>query len=285
MTSAEYHRPRTLAGALQLSRQLHGARFIAGGTDLLVQMRAGTCRPAALISLRSIPELASVTVDDTGARIGAAVPLAALLADTDLCERFAVLAQAMARVGSAQIRSSATIGGNLVNASPVADTAPPLIALGAPVCIAGQDGVRELPLESFFQGPGICALRQGEVLTEVVLPAADPGARGMFLRQERVYMDLAQASVAVVLRAEGDRVVDCRIVAGGVAPMPLRLHSTEAVLRGEVITSETLDRARTTAEAEVRPISDIRATEAYRLHLVGVFVHRAVRTLAFGAVP
>ena len=191
----------------------------------------------------------------------------------------------MRRLGSVQIRNAATIGGNLANASPCADTAPPLIALGASARIAGRSGARACALEDFFKAPGESAAAPDELLTALALPPPRAGWRSRFLRQQRVYMDLAQASVAVAIELDGDACVDLRIVAGAVAPTPLRLRDAEAVLRGQRITPALLERARAVAAAEVRPISDVRASEAYRRHLVGVFVRRAVRDLVSGETP
>ncbi len=282
MKPCVYHRPQTLDEALILARQHAGARFIAGGTDLLVQMRAGRHNPDALISLRSIPELSGVSVDETGVRIGAATPVVEILANEAINAWYPVLIGALRRLGSAQIRSTATIGGNLVNASPLADSAPPLIAVDATVSVAGKDGVRTGTIEDFFHGPGACDASRDEVVTEIALPMPHVDARGAFLRKERVHMDLALASVAIVLRMEGDICADIRIVAGAVAPVPLRLRETEAVLRGERV-SERITAARSVAEAEVRPITDVRSTESYRRHIVGAFVRRGVLSLAGGA--
>jgi carbon-monoxide dehydrogenase medium subunit len=278
MNPCDYHRPRTLAEALRLKASIPGSRYIAGGTDLLVKMRQGALRPSALISLRSIPELNGIEVGLT-TRIGALTPLADVLEHPLVRERYPLLVQAIERMANVQVRNSATFGGNLCNASPCADTAPPLLVLGASFCIAGPQGERTLPIEEFHAGVGETRLRPGEILEEVRLERPAPNARGLFQKLGRVRVDLSLASVALLLELEGERCAGARVAAGAVANVPLRLRRVESLLEGQRITPELARRAREIAAADVAPISDVRASEGYRRHIVGVFVERGIETL------
>ena len=274
-----YHRPGTLAEALELMAGEPGARFVAGRTDLMVRIRDGSLRPASLVSLRNIPELSGVTLGDDGARIGAATPIGDLATDAGLMSSYRVLVEAARALGSVQIRNAATIGGNLCNASPCADTAPPLLVTEATVRIVGPDGERELPIEEFFTGPGLTRLGRDEILAEIKIPPQAPGVRATFLKKGRVAMDLSQVSVAVLLDSDGGSCVRARVAAGSVAPRPIRLREVEAVLEGGALDDARIARAREVAQGEVQPITDVRATAEYRRHMSGVLVQRAVEAL------
>jgi len=280
--ACDYHRPTTLDEAWTLAARTPGARFIAGGTDVMVRIREGKVRPPALISLRAIADLRR---SDLGAPIviGAGVRLADLAASRDLERALPVLVQAARRVGSVQIRNAATLGGNLCNASPCADTAPPLLALDARVELASAAGMREVSLSEFFVGPRASILQPGEILRAVVVDPIGPAVRGSFLKKGRVQMDIALASVAVVLELDGRRCVRARVAVGSLGPRPMRLPTVERVLGGASIDAGVLAAARAAAEAEVRPISDVRAGADYRRHLAGVLLERGVRTILDGA--
>lgn len=284
LSSIPYHRPATLTEALALAHATPGARFVAGGTDMMVKLRGGSFAPSALISLRNLPELRGVSVGPEGARIGAATPLAALLQHPELQAGWPLLLDALRTMGSAQIRNSATLGGNLCNGSPCADSPPALIALGARVELVGPAGLREVAVEDFFTGPGATLRAPDEALSAVLLDPPVRGSRGVFLRKQRVAMDLAQVNLAVWLALEGPRVVHARVVAGAVGPTPLRLRPVESLLCGEP-TAERVSEAAALAAALVQPISDLRATAAYRRHITGVFVRRAVEACLEGRNP
>lgn len=276
-TTRAYHRPLTVEDALALQRAEPGARYIAGGTDLLV---GSDPAPATLVSLRGIADLQGI--DDAG--IGAATTIGAITRHAGLARAYPVLVHAARRLGSEQIRNQATIGGNLCRAAPCADTAPPLLVLEARARLAGPDGERTVALEDFFRGPGATCLEAGELLTRIELDPPRPGAVGVFLKKGRVYMDLSLASVAVLLEAEGKRVERVRIAAGSVAPTPLRLREVEQLLEGQEVTDALLAEAGALAARTVMPITDVRSTEAYRRHITGVYVRRGVaRALEGGA--
>jgi carbon-monoxide dehydrogenase medium subunit len=269
-----YHRPRTLEDLWRLKEMDPDAQFIAGGTDLMV----GDDRPRALISLRSIPGLAGIEIGPP-TRIGALTLVADLLAHAGIAARFPTLTQACHLFASMQIRNAATVGGNLCNASPAADLAPPLLVHDARVRLSSPGGAREMPLEEFFLGPGRTALDQGEILTDVLLDAPPAGAASTFLRKTRVRMDIALVSVAVLLVLEESRCKAARVAAGAVAPTPLRLKMVEALLEGESLSPQLAVDAGALAAENVDPIDDIRTTAAYRRHMVGVYVKRAIQEL------
>jgi len=271
----EYHRPRSLAQAVRLMEDHPEARFIAGGTDLMVSLRAGSERPPALISLGRVAELRGITNGDP-TRIGALTTIAEILEHQELAQRFPLLREAALPFGSMQIRNLATLGGNLCNASPAADMAPALLVLGARVEMSGPSGDRELPLSEFFVGPGETRREPGEVLTTILLPPSPTGARHGFRRKGRVAMDLAIASVAVSVVTEGERCTHVRVAAGAVAPCPLRLVGAEDVLEGHAADAERMAQARARVEREVSPITDLRAGADYRRQLTGVLFQRAL---------
>ena len=275
-----YHRPRTVAEAVAIKRELPGARYLAGGTDLLIKMKDGKMSAAALVSLRNVPELHGI---DHGERtvIGAMTPVADCLADAELGRRFPVLARALTTLGSAQIRNVATIGGNLCNAIPCADTAPPLLVLDARlrVHVAATGREEEWPVDGFITGPRETRLGPDDVVTAIVLDRAPEASRAVFLKKMRVSMDLALASVAVRLDLDGGKCHGARVAAGSVAPTPVRLTDVERALVGSTLDADVLGRAAQLARSGIAPISDVRASADYRRHVTGVFVGRAVRAI------
>lgn len=280
----DYHRPKTLQEAWRLSDADAEARFVAGGTDVMVRIREGKLAPSALVSLSGIAELGQVELGPPIV-LGAGLRVAELESHAGLARALPVLGQAASLLGSVQIRNVATLGGNLCNASPCADLAPPLLAHEARVRIASAMGTRELPLSSFFVGPRASVLGPGEILAAVVVDAPAPTARAVFLKKGRVRMDIALASVAVLLETEGLHCVKARVAAGSLGPCPLRLGETERVLSGHPLDDATIRRAREAAESEVRPISDVRAGAGYRRHLAGALLERGIRSLMNGAKP
>ncbi len=278
--SFEYLRPRTLSEAWDLASARPGARFIAGGTDVMVRLREGKVRAPALISLRAIRELAQIEIGPP-LLLGSGVSVSELQANPHLARQLPVLVEATRTLGSVQIRNAATIGGNLCNASPCADLAPPLLVHEARVHLASADGVRELRLEDFFVGPRTSVLRPGEVLHAIVVDTPSTG-RAIFLKKGRVQMDIALGSVAVLLETQGRTCVRARVAAGSLAPMPVRLRDVEKVLEGAELDDRTIATARQAIERDVRPISDVRASADYRRHLAGALLERAVRTLMNG---
>lgn len=276
-----YEIPKTVSEACALLRDRPRARFIAGGTDLLVQVKKKKLAPETLISLRQIDELRQIEVNGR-VRIGAMAPLSDVAAHAAVSELFPALAAAIRCLGSPQIRNLATLGGNLCNASPAADSAPPLLVYGASVELRSAAGSRELPLDQFFRGPGATALQPGELLGAVLLERPSADCRGVFLRQGRVSMDLAIANLAALLELRDGVCRRARIAVGAVAPTPRRLTAVEQILEQTELTPDAVARAQQRAIADVSPIDDLRSSADYRRQLVGIFVQRAVEQALAG---
>ncbi|MFH1132767.1 MAG: FAD binding domain-containing protein [Pseudomonadota bacterium] len=279
MRSFDYHRPKTLAQAWSLFSTDPAAKFVAGGTDLMVRVKNATEQPTALISLRSISDLVGVQPGEV-TRIGTMTTISEMIRDPFLAKTFPVLVQACQTLGSCQIRNVATVGGNLCNASPCADTAPPLLVLEAAVELRNSNGKREILLEEFFAGPGQTKLAPGEIMSAVLIKAPNPKTKAMFRKKGRVKMDLSQASVALLVEMDGAKCCKARIAAGSVAPTPIRLKKVESFLEGKEITSKVLTEAGEIAASSVSPISDIRSTAEYRREIVAVYVKRGLAQLA-----
>jgi len=278
MRRFDYLRPKSLKEALQQKKTIAGAKFISGGTDLLVQIKNRELQPPALISLRSIPGLAAIEING-GARIGALATISDIIQHNELGLNYPVLVEAARRLGSVQIRNVATVGGNLCNCSPSADIALPLLVLEAKVKLQTAKANREIPLEEFFKGPGESCLSSDEILTDIILNPPHQKEKATFLKKGRVKMDLAIASLAVLLEMDGEECRKARIAAGSVAPVPLRLYKVEALLEGTTLSKDLMSKAQQLAREIVSPITDIRATEEYRRQIVGVYVKRGLEKI------
>jgi len=275
MRRFDYLRPKSLKEALQLKKNIAGAKYISGGTDLIIQIKNRELQPPALISLRSIPELATIEING-GARIGALATISDIIQHRELGHNYPVLIEAAKRLGSVQIRNVATVGGNLCNCSPSADMALPLLVLEAKVRLQAAKTSREIPLSEFFKGPGESCLSSDEILTDILLDPPRQNAKATFLKKGRVKMDLALASLALLLEIEGGRCRKARIAAGSVAPIPLRLSKVETLLEGGAISKDLISKAQQLATKIVSPITDVRATEKYRRQIIGVYMKRGL---------
>lgn len=254
-----------------------GAFLLCGGTDVLVRLHAGTIRPRLLVDVSRIPSLREVSPGPDGATIGAAVPIAELLAARDIREGYPLLAAALRTLGSVQIRNRATLGGNLANASPAADSAPALLAYDASVTLAARDGERSMPVAEFLVGPGRTALRRGEYVRSVALAPAEPDDRVVFHKVgRRRALTIAIASVAGRVSLRDGAIARVHLAAGSVAPVPVRLRRTEQLLVGRRADDDLARAAADCASGEVSPIDDIRASAAYRREVVGQLVARFV---------
>ena len=281
----DYYEPETVADAVALLAQHGGrARVLAGGTDLLVQMKIERMAPEAVISLNCIPGLDRIEVRGRGGvtppllHIGARATILTIERESLVRTTYEALAEACANFSSTQVQTMGTIGGNLGNASPAADSAPSLLVFDALLVLVGPQGGRRLPLDEFFVGPGRSALRPGEIITGVELPQPRPGTGSAFAKVSRVTNDIAKANCAVVLvRDAGDRILDCRLAFGSVAPTPMRSHRAEGLLIGQVWSEALVDAAAEAAAAEVTPIDDVRSTAAYRREAVRVMVGDGLR--------
>jgi len=281
MSPFEYFEPRSVAEALRTLAEWGGrARVLAGGTDLLIQMEGGRHAPAALVYVSRVPELREIVREPGGTlRIGAAVTLREVENHAAIVERYPALARGAREVGSVQIRNLATLAGNVCNASPSADTSPALLAYDAAVELESQEwGKRVLPVAGFWLGPGLTALRPGEMLTAVLLPPPPPGLRSFYYKLAvRRAMDLAMVGVCATLVPGPGGPAGVRIALGAVAPVCRRVREAEqAVERGG---AEAIGEAAAFAEAAVTPIDDQRASAAYRREMVRVLTARALTQL------
>ncbi len=281
MKRFDYLAPKSLPEALAMLADRPEAVPLAGGTDLLVQIKEVHRPVQALLSLKRVPEVHRCA--HNGAfTFGSAITVAEIASDPRVQQDYAALAMGAGLIGSVQIRNLATVGGNLCNAAPSADTAPPLLVLGAQVVIVGAGGERLMPLEEFFVGPGQTVLQPGELLKELVVPQPRAGSGSCYLRHTpRARMDIAVVGVAAALTLDAGGVIsDARIALGAVAPIPMRATQAETRLRGQVLSEERLRQAGLVAAQEARPIDDLRASAEYRRHLVNVLTQRALRGAA-----
>ena len=252
-----------------------GAWLLSGGTDLVVKMRSGLVRPKSLVDPAGVPELCGIETTSDALRIGAATPLAEILASKDVAGRAPLLVDVVRTLGSIQIRHRATLGGNLANASPAADSAIPLLLYEAALELRSGDGDRTVPIGEFFLGPGRTLLRRGEYIRTVSIPASRDDWLPFFHKVgRRRALTIAIASVGGLAAAPRGSAVDVRLAAGSVAPVPLRLRSVERWLAGRALDDEAIAHAGELAAQEVSPIDDVRATAPYRRAVIRDLVVR-----------
>jgi carbon-monoxide dehydrogenase medium subunit len=258
-----YEKPATLQAAVA-ALSASGRRALAGGTDLLVRLGRESPWPAGIVDLKGLPELRGIDQDEQGLRIGAGVCLAELAAAPQLVD-YPALAEACRVFGARQIRARATLGGNLANASPAADSVPPLVVYEAH-CSTDRRG---MPVEQLATGPGETVLAADEIITEIVLPPPAAGARSFFYRlATRDALAIAIVSVAGLLELEGRRVRRARIAVGAAAPTVFRAFDAEDELAGASLDTDVIARAAAAAAAAAQPIDDVRATARYRRLMV-----------------
>jgi len=281
MRDFDYEAPTTLAEAVKILGQANGsAKPLAGGTDLIDQVRVGRLAPSVVVDLKKLPELNVLEVGSSGLRLGAAVPCYKVYKHEGICKQYSALADSAALIGGIQIQSRASVGGNLCNSGPAADSIPSLIALGATAVIQGASGVRELPVEKFCTGPGKNVLQPGEFLVELKFPAREAQSGSAYQRFiPRYEMDIAVVGVgaSVTLDASGTKITTARIGLGAVAATPLFAEAVAAVLVGQTISDELLKKAGEAARTIISPIDDMRGTKEFRLHVTGVLVERVLK--------
>jgi carbon-monoxide dehydrogenase medium subunit len=253
---------------------------VAGGTDLLPQMKTGMLKVRRVVDLSQLPELKVIErLADGGVRIGAGVSARSLELSPALRDGFVALAESAGVVGSLQIRHLATLGGNIANAAPSADMAPPLLALDAECVIQGPRGQRRVPAAEFFQGVRRTVLAPDELLVEIVIPAQGAGSGGTYVRHTpRRELDIAVVGVASQLTIRDGQCVKARIALGAVAPTPVRASAAEAHLQGEAVTPALIEEAANLAVEASSPISDQRGSAEFRRHLVRVLTRRTLTT-------
>lgn len=272
--------PESVEDAVRLLASLGPrARAVLGGSDVLVAVKDGTEEPEVLVDLTRIAELAAIAEAPGEISIGAGASLDDLRRRPELRDRYEVLAMALATMGSVQLRRGASIGGNVVTASPAADTAPPLLVLEAELSIAGPSRRRRVPIRKFFLGPRKTALEPGEVLVAIHLPRPPDGARSVYLKHaRRQAVDLALVSAAAIGWHDGTAPSghSFRIALGAVAPTPIRVAAAEEVLRESHLDGMAREEVRRAVLDAVRPIDDVRATAAYRREMAATLALRAV---------
>ena len=278
----EYHRPTELEQALKLLSELkEDCKIIAGGTDLIPAARQGRMSSPGhihhIMDISSIKELDYVIKDDGMIRIGAATRLSEIGMSTVVKEHVPILADAASQMGSLQVRNLGTIGGNLCNASPAADTAPSLLVLDAKVNVRGIDKQRLVPLMGFFIGPGETILAPGEILAEVQIPLTKPAGSSCFIKLgRRNAFTLSIVSVATLVKVKNGIFDDVRIALGSVAPTPIRASKAEEHLIGEEVSEQVIDDGANVVASEVKPISDVRASAQYRRDMSSILTKRAI---------
>lgn len=276
MKRFDYYQPTTLEEAFELMEKLEGrARYIAGGTDVLIRIKQKALEPDALISLRGIDGLKGIA-RDPALSLGSMTLLRDLEKNRIILRDYPALSEAVRVLANPQVRNVATIGGNLVNAAPSADCAPPLLVMAAKLRIDGPKGSREVPIEEFFTGPGQNCLDPDEVLTEIRIPKNGDKAGMAFLKIGRVVQDIAVANAAALIAMDDHVCHVCRIAVGAVAPVSLRLKNIENIIVGQKVTEDLLMHVGEMVEKEVSPITDVRSTEEYRRVVSGVLVKRAI---------
>ena len=283
----EYHEPTSLDEASRILAEAEtDARVLAGGTDLVVDMKTGRMRPSTVVNLKRIPGLAEIEDVDGATRIGALTKVDVVEVSPLVVERHPALAQAASILASPPVRALATIGGNVGRASPASDLGPALIVSDAVATIHGIDGTRDELVADLYTGPGETSLERSDIITALTLPARKPGFGSAHVklgkRGSGTDIALAGASASLVIN-DGGEVVDCRIALASLGPIPFRAVASESVLRSEVLTEALLETAAETAGGEAKPIGDMRASAAYRTRLARVLTLRALRGAAQSA--
>jgi carbon-monoxide dehydrogenase medium subunit len=278
----DYTLPRSVNEAVSLLAQ-HGdsARIMAGGTDILVQLRAGRrSNVNVLVDVKQIPELNEFSyTPQRGLTLGAAVPCYRIYEDPAIQQVYPSIVDSAALIGSVQIQGRASLGGNICNAAPSGDSIPALIALGTVCDVAGPRGTRQISLEKFFVGPGRTVLENNEILVNIHVPAPAANSSGRYLRfipRNEMDIAVAGAGVAVTLDASKQRFVSARVALASVAPTPLFVEEAGRILTGQPVSEQVIERAAQAAVSASKPITDMRGTIDVRKHLVGVLTRRAL---------
>ena len=279
----EYHSPGTVAEACKLLKRFKDtAHVLAGGTDLIPQMHGGL-KPEHVVNLKSIPGLNTISYNNKkGLTLGALVRFNDLIYSDLVQTNYPVLVEVSKKIASYQIRNLATVGGNLCNAAPSADSAPILIALDSRVALAGPNGKkRSLKLENFFTGPGMTALKPGEILTQITVPPIEPHTGLAYIKHTtRRALEIAVVGAVGLIRLDdnSDKCMSARVVIAACAPTPLRVPAAEKMLSGKTVTEADLKSAAAAAAVAVAPITDIRAGDVYRREMVRVQCARTLQS-------
>ena len=282
MKFEKYFRPTSVQEALDLLKEYGpDCKVVAGGTDVVVRLRSHVLRVKTIIDISAIEELKGVTLSEDKAVIGAAHDLRSLSLNKDLlASEWEIVAEGAGHVSSTQVRNLATLGGNNVNASPSADTTPALLISDAVVNVIGPNGVRDIPIDDFFVGPGKTVLEQGELVVSFTMPKQE-GAAAYHKHAIRGDTDIAIVGVGVRIALDDNGVVTkARVALGGVAPRSIRVKNVEELLVGTKLTDEDIEKAAELARESIAPITDQRATAEYRKEMIYVNVKNMIREAA-----
>ena len=287
MSEVKFISPETIEQAVDAyskSSKEGNTKILAGGTDLLVQIRSGISQPDTIIDIKNIKELKEISNDNGSYTIGAAVAGAVLDEEEDFGNNWPGVLEALRLIGSEQIQGRASLGGNLCNASPAGDSVPALIASGATVKIQGPEGERKMPIESFHVGPGKTNLKNGEIVVNFQFPKKQKHSGDAYLRMiPRTEMDIAVVGCAVNVTIENDKCVDARVALGAVAPTALLVEDASKALIGSNFEKEAVEKAALACEAACNPIDDKRGTISYRKKVSKVLFKRALeKAIEFG---
>ena len=280
MNDMRYEAARTLEAAVALLAAANGtAKILAGGTDLLIQMRGGRVEPQLLVDVKGIPEMTSIVMENGAYRFGAAVSSMELMEHEAFSKTWPGVTEAAGLIGSVQIKGRATVGGNLCNASPAADSVPAMIAAGAVATIIGPEGRREARVEDIATGPGQTSLGRGEIVVSFLLPKRAPRSGDAYLRFiPRTEMDIAVVGAGLNLTLDAGGVCrDARVAIGAVAERALLVSEAAAALIGSKVDEDALKRMAAAVSAACRPIDDKRGTKEYRIKVAGVMARRAAQ--------
>ena len=283
MNDMRYEAPKTLEAAVALLSGANGrGKVLAGGTDLLIQMRAGRVEPGLLVDIKGIPEMTSIVAENGAYRFGAAVAGMDLIEHAGFAKAWPGVVDGVKLIGSIQVKGRATVGGNLCNASPAADSVPAMIAAGAVASIAGPRGRRQIPVEDVATGPGTTSLAPGEILASFLLPRRAPRSGDAYMRfTPRTEMDIAVVGAGVNLTLDEKGICSrARVCLGAVAERALLVPEAAAALVGTSVDEAALERLAAAVRAACRPIDDKRGTREFRIKVAGVMARRAVELAA-----
>ncbi len=276
----QYHTPATFGDAVAIASGAEGVtRFLAGGTDVLVQLRSDLVEPDNLIDIKRVPGASDITKNPDGSwTLGVAATGAEMSEHAELGRDWPGLVEAMDLIGSTQVQGRATLTGNLCNGSPAADSVPAMFAAGVTVSVTGPDGMRQVPVEQIPAGPGKTNLAKGELISAVHVPARRAGGGDAYLRFiPRTEMDIAVVGCGVNLALNGDTITEARVALGAVAPTVVMVPDAAAAIVGTTLDDAALAKLSEAAAAACNPIDDKRGTIAFRTHVAGVLARRVAR--------
>ncbi|KKM12178.1 hypothetical protein SY88_04860 [Clostridiales bacterium PH28_bin88] len=274
----EYHEANSLQQVFDwMSEYGEKAKVLAGGTDLLVKMKNGVLHPRHLIFIKKVDSLRFIEYGQVGLAIGAATVLSRVEKHEAVKRYYSALFEAVRSMAATAIRNMGTVGGNLCNASPAADTAPALIVYEATVKLASKHGQRVVPVNEFFIGPGKTVLAPDEIMTEINVPSVPANGGSCFMKLGRVSADIAKINVAVAVEREDRTCLKCRIAFGSVAPTPVRVNALEELLAGKELTGDLVRTVASQTGDHIQPITDIRSTRDYRIKVSQIMLEEAIK--------